>query len=169
MGGDGAGVCTPLPALAHAPASGLGCSAWPGPELMEGCLILSDHLEIQSPPKIALAGSPKKAKRKYQKMIHMAVFPLGEPPAMAWGRGAGGGAGQRTWDLQAGDLGEECQGRPSHLPGSRAGKNKSVFTKACRIWQVIGPGENAPWGYLTYGNGVRCTPNGCAWEDLDRS
>lgn len=65
---------------------------------------------------------------------------------MAWGRGAGGGAGPWTWDSQAGDLGEESQGRPSHLPGSRAGRNKSVFTKARHIWQVIGPGENRPVG-----------------------
>lgn len=87
-GGDGAGVCMPLPALARAPASGLGCSVWPGPELMEGCFVLSDHLEIQSPPKIALAGSPEKAKRKYQKMIHVAV---------SSGRTTSSGLGTWSW------------------------------------------------------------------------
>ena len=33
----------------------------------------------------------------------------------------------------------------------------------------LAQGRTAPWGYLAYGNGVCCTPNGCAWDDSDRS
>ena len=107
----------------------------------------------RAPPKIALVGSPKKAKRKHQKMIHVAVS-SGRAPAVVWGQGAGGGAGRWTWGAQAADLGEECQGRRSHLPGSSAGRNKSVFTKARHIWQVtVAWGRTALRGYLTYGNG----------------
>lgn len=160
-GEDEAGFCVPLPALACAPDSGLGCF----------CMARTQaDGRVPCPPKIALAGSPKKAKRKCQKMIHVAVFPLGEPPAVVWGRGAGGGAGHQTWDVQAGDLREECQGRRSHLPGSSAGRNKSVFTKARHIWQVTtGLGENRPVGLPDVWKWSEVHPKRCAWEDSDRS
>lgn len=103
-------------------------------------------------------------------MIHMAMCFLWEKHQQWPGVvELSGGAGQRTWDLQAGDLGEECQGRPSHLPRQQGWEEQVSVHKGSLLHLVIGPGRTPRGGTLTYGNGVWCTPNGCAWEDLDRS
>ena len=39
-------------------------STWPGPKLMEGCIVLSDHLEIQSPPKDCSSWVSKKGQKE---------------------------------------------------------------------------------------------------------
>lgn len=66
------------------------------------------------------------------------MLPLlpGQPPAAAWGRGAGkrgrgpGLTGWRPW-------GGKTLARVllAHLPGRNAGRNDSVFSKAPSVWQ----------------------------------
>lgn len=125
-----------------APASGLGCSAWPGAGLTEGCFVSSYHLEIQSFPKDcrpALAGSPKKGQKDNTRRRHMWLpFLLGRPPAAAWGRVADTGARALDLALQPGNLGEEWLGRvrPTSRAGMLGGTSRAVFTKAHHIWQV---------------------------------
>lgn len=148
------------------PAPGLGCSAWPGPELDGRVrLILFDHLAIQSPPKIALAGSPKKAKRKIPEDDTHGCVSSGRSTSSglgswSWRRGRTEGSG--TYRLVT--LGKSVKDVQATSQAG-LGRTSQCSQRLVASGRSLARGRTPPWGYWIAWKWV-CTPNGCAWGGL---
>lgn len=66
-------------------------------------------------------------------------------------------------------LGKRVKDVPATSQAAGLGGTSQCSQKLVTSGRSLAQGRTALWGYLAYGNGVCCTPNGCAWEDSDQS
>ena len=133
-------------------------STWPGPKLMEGCLVLSDHLEIQSPPKDCSSWVSKKGQKETPEDDTRGCF--------LW-ESTSGGLGTRSWrrgrTLDLGRTGCWPWGRVSRTsqppPRQQCWKEQvSVHKSSSHLAGHGGLGENRPAGLPDVWK-WRCAPN----------